>query len=41
MEPTTGIGIVALTDRRFDDWSSDALRLWPLFIDAVLREATA
>lgn len=41
MEPTAGIGIVALTDRRFDDWSADALRLWPQMIDAVLREASA
>lgn len=38
MEPTARIGIVALTDRRFDDWSVEALRLWPQFIDAVWRE---
>ncbi|MEY2754570.1 MAG: hypothetical protein RJB65_928 [Actinomycetota bacterium] len=41
MEPTAGIGIVALTDRRFDDWASDALRLWPQFIDAVLTETAS
>jgi len=41
MEPTAGIGIVALTDRRFDDWSDDALRLWPAFIDAALAEVGA
>ncbi len=30
---------IALTDRPFDEWSSDALRLWPQLSDAVLSEA--
>lgn len=33
------IAVVALTDRPFDEWSAEALRLWPRFADAVLAEA--
>jgi CubicO group peptidase (beta-lactamase class C family) len=29
---------VALTDRPFDEWATDALQLWPAFSDAVLAE---
>jgi CubicO group peptidase (beta-lactamase class C family) len=32
------VGLVALTDRRFDEWSLDALRLWPELSDAVIEE---
>ena len=32
------IACVALTDRPFDDWSAEALRLWPAFADAILTE---
>ena len=32
------LGVVALTDRSFDEWAADALRLWPEFSDAALRE---
>ncbi len=39
VDPVAGVGVVALTDRRFDLWSQDALRLWPEFSDAVLTEA--
>lgn len=35
-QPT--IGVVALTDRPFDEWAVDALRLWPEFSDAVHAE---
>ncbi len=34
--PGRVIGVVALTDRRFDQWASDALRLWPELSDAVI-----
>ncbi|HUF99418.1 MAG TPA: serine hydrolase domain-containing protein [Ilumatobacter sp.] len=38
VDPVVEVGVVALTDRRFDEWSPDALRLWPEFSDAVLEE---
>ncbi|MEP1123010.1 MAG: serine hydrolase domain-containing protein [Ilumatobacter sp.] len=34
------VGVVALTDRAFDEWSADALRLWPELSDAVIGELT-
>ena len=40
VDPAAGVGVVALTDRRFDLWSRDALHLWPEFSDAVLTEAS-
>jgi hypothetical protein len=30
-----------LTDRPYDEWADDALRMWPTFSDAVLAEASA
>jgi CubicO group peptidase (beta-lactamase class C family) len=36
--PRPSVGLVALTDRPFDEWSGDALRLWPQLSDAVLAE---
>jgi len=39
VDPLVKVGVVALTDRRFDQWSGDALRLWPEFSDAVLAES--
>ena len=33
-----GVACVALTDRPFDDWASEALRLWPELSDAVINE---
>jgi hypothetical protein len=30
---------VALTDRPFDEWATDALQLWPSLSDAVVAEA--
>ena len=30
--------LIALTDRPFDEWSADALALWPQLSDAVLDE---
>ncbi len=32
------VGLVALTDRPFDEWAAEALRLWPALSDAVIDE---
>ncbi|MFT5530198.1 MAG: CubicO group peptidase (beta-lactamase class C family) [Candidatus Poriferisodalaceae bacterium] len=37
IDPAAGVGCVALTDREFGPW---AAREWPVFSDAVLRQAT-
>lgn len=34
----SGLACLALTDRPFDEWSADALRLWPALSDAVIAE---
>lgn len=39
VDPLADVGVVALTDRPFDEWSDTALRVWPEFSDAVLAEA--
>ena len=41
VDPVADCGLVALTDRPFDEWIPDALRLWPELSDAVLREVAA
>ena len=41
VDPGAQIACVALTDRPFDQWSAEALQLWPAFSDAVLAEAAA
>src|SRR4051794_33018067 len=41
MDPAVGVASLALTDRPFDDWSDEALRLWPALSDALLAEASA
>jgi CubicO group peptidase (beta-lactamase class C family) len=38
VDPLAHVGVVALTDRPFDQWRDEALRLWPEFSDAVLAE---
>jgi CubicO group peptidase (beta-lactamase class C family) len=40
VDPAAGCGLVALTDRAFDDWSVEALRAWPELSDAVVAETT-
>lgn len=35
------VACVALTDRPFDDWSAEALQLWPALSDAVIDEQVA
>ncbi|MAT04627.1 MAG: hypothetical protein CL424_06255 [Acidimicrobiaceae bacterium] len=37
-DPHAGLGLVALTDTAFDQWSVEALRLWPALSDAALAE---
>lgn len=32
------LALLALTDRPFDEWAADALRLWPALSDAVIGE---
>jgi CubicO group peptidase (beta-lactamase class C family) len=38
VDPVVDIGVVALTDRPFDEWSGEALRRWPELSDEVLAE---
>ena len=38
VDPDADLGLVALTDRPFDAWRDDALRLWPELSDAVLAD---
>lgn len=37
-DPVADCGVVALTDRPFDDWAIEAMRRWPELSDAVLAE---
>jgi CubicO group peptidase (beta-lactamase class C family) len=39
VDPGVKIAAVALTDRPFDEWSSEALALWPAFADELLARA--
>jgi CubicO group peptidase (beta-lactamase class C family) len=39
VDPGVEVAVVALTDRPFDEWSAEALTLWPSLSDAVLQEA--
>jgi CubicO group peptidase (beta-lactamase class C family) len=38
VDPVAGCGLVALTDRAFDDWSVEAMKRWPELSDAVVSE---
>ncbi|MDQ3468684.1 MAG: beta-lactamase family protein [Actinomycetota bacterium] len=38
VDPDAGCGLVALTNRSFDDWSVEALRCWRTLSDGVLAE---
>ena len=37
-DPEARCALVALTDRPFDDWSVDAMHVWPALSDAVVEE---
>jgi CubicO group peptidase (beta-lactamase class C family) len=39
VDPLAQVGVVALTDRPFDDWSEQAIERWSVFSDAALAEA--
>ena len=41
VDPGAHVACVALTDRPFDQWSAEALQLWPALSDAALQEARA
>ena len=36
VDPEIDLAVVALTNRDFDEWSAEALRLWPEFSDAAI-----
>lgn len=38
VDPVADVGLVALTDRPFDDWSAEALRRWSELSDDVVTE---
>lgn len=38
IDPDVDIGVIALADRKFDEWSEVALRAWPTLSDAVVAE---
>ncbi|WP_420453268.1 serine hydrolase domain-containing protein [Ilumatobacter sp.] len=40
-DPSVDVSLVALTDRPFDEWAAEALRVWPELSDAVLDEVGA
>jgi CubicO group peptidase (beta-lactamase class C family) len=39
VDPLADVGVVALTDRPFDEWSEEAIRRWSEFSDAALTDA--
>jgi hypothetical protein len=39
VDPGAHIALIALTDRPFDEWASDALTLWREFADAAITKA--
>jgi CubicO group peptidase (beta-lactamase class C family) len=41
VDPGAQRALVALTDRSFDEWRTEALALWPALSDAVVAEAAA
>ena len=41
IDPVAQVSLIALTDRRFDQWSAEALQLWPELADAVVAEAVS
>ena len=41
VDPAAATACIALTDRPFDEWASDALVLWPALADAVLSAVAA
>lgn len=37
IDPSINCGLIALTDRNFDEWSAEALTAWPSLSDAVIH----
>jgi hypothetical protein len=40
IDPSIDVGVIALTNRNFDEWSTEALAAWPSLSDAVIRAIT-
>ena len=38
VDPTADVALIALADRPFDEWATEALEAWPTLSDAVLDE---
>jgi len=38
VDPTIRSGLVALTDRQFDEWADEAIALWSELSDAVIDD---
>jgi CubicO group peptidase (beta-lactamase class C family) len=38
IDPVNEMCVIALTNRKFDEWADDALRLWPELSDSVLTD---
>ena len=38
VDPTIETGVVALTDRPFDEWGDEAITLWSQLSDAVIDD---
>ncbi len=41
VDPAAACGLVALTDRPFDEWATTAMKVWPALSDAVVTEVTS
>ena len=41
VDPAHDLALIALTDRPFEEWAGEALRLWPEMSDAVIEEFTS
>ena len=41
IDPSIRTGLVALTDRSFDEWSEQAIPLWSELSDATIEEINA
>jgi CubicO group peptidase (beta-lactamase class C family) len=41
IDPTIDLGLVALTDRPFDEWASDAVARWSELSDRVIETRTS
>lgn len=40
-DPVAQVGLIALTDRNFDEWATDAVSLWSTLSDAVIDDSVS